>query len=162
MYNRELYKLNLDNMIKRHNYLNEDIVYPFKSSGVVVYSPKLENGVIAESWVLLECDTEIVRYYTYFLNKKGIKLEKPLWGAHISIVRGEYDILPEDYKDKFGYNNGTELSFNYGSLVTNGIHWWLEVESKELEDLRLHLGLDKHPDFGFHITIGRVIENPRF
>lgn len=131
-------------------------VFNHKGIGKVVYSPSVKDKC-DPTWVILQCDKDIINYYKWFLTKKGVKLDALLWGSHISVIRGgSYDKIDTNYIKHWKYNDGLDIKFNYGDLVTNGTHWWLEVQSDELEEMRKNLGLQPHPDFGFHITIGKI------
>jgi hypothetical protein len=128
-------------------------VYHHTGTGKVVYAPSV-NGICDPTWVILETDKGLVDYYTWFLLQKGVRLEFPMWGAHISVVRGE--IADTSSCENWGYKADEIVTFNYGDLVTNGNHWWLEVESPDLDALRGNLGLTPHPKSGFHITLGKI------
>lgn len=134
-------------------------MYTFKSHGVLRYSPTTTDGKNRASshgdpkwWVILDCCPELIAYYrSLVLKLHGIKLQKPLWGPHISVVRG--DNPPN--KEVWAKHTGKVIEFEYESwIVDNGKHWWLEVECPELVALRLELGLPPKPDFDFHITLG--------
>lgn len=128
-------------------------VYPHTSVGKIVYAPEAK-GICDKTWVIVECDKSIIEYYSWFLQKKGVKLEFPMWGSHISVIRGE--IKDINNFPKWNYLNGKNITFNYGDLVTNGNHWWLEVFSSDLEQFRTYLDLPSHPPSGFHLTIGKI------
>lgn len=148
-------ELNKELFIKNNN-KTKVRVYPHQSSGEIVYSPSTEK-ICDPSWVLLKCDEDIVNYYKWFLLKKGVKLDALMWGSHISIIRGEaFDKIDEKHMEKWKFNDGESLGFKYGDLVTNGVHWWLDVQSEAIEQMRSEFGLKPHPDFGFHITIGKI------
>jgi hypothetical protein len=146
----------LHEKLNRENSNKERIkFYPHTSLGKVVYAPSAK-GVCDPTWVILECDKAIVEYYTWFLLKRGIRLEFPMWGSHLSVVRGELEEKTQNAN--WGYRAGDLVTFTYGDLVTNGKHWWLEVHSLELEELRSRLGITPHPWAGFHITLGKPIK----
>lgn len=138
---------------QEHSHLKREKTYPYEGKGRLIYGPSAK-GVCDPTWVILECDREIVEYYTWFLRKKGVKLEFPMWGSHVSVIRGEIKNL-EDY-EQWGEQAEEVISFQYGDLVTNGTHWWLEAQSKELEHIRLNLQLPSRPSSGFHLTIGKI------
>lgn len=154
--NKYLYECLNNKLYIENNNKTRICDYPHKSYGKVIYSPSIKN-VCDPTWIIIECEKDIVDYYKWFLSKKGIKLDGLMWGSHISVVRGEkWDKIEDEFKDKWKHNDGQIIEFYYGDLVTNGIHWWLEVKSQDLEDIRKELGLKPHPDFGFHITIGKI------
>lgn len=128
----------------------------FKATGKIVYDPvagKAQNPW----WVIVECPKDIIEYYQHWITKEeGIKLNKPLFGAHISVVRGEEP--PEDCRDLWRKMQEQEVEFTYAHEVeTDGEYYWLRVECEELNQLRKELGLSEHVQFGFHLTIGRLI-----
>ena len=52
--------------------------------------------------------------------------------------------------------NGPVITFQYGPELKEGFGYvWLDVKSEQLEQIRSDLGLDPHPRFGYHLTIGR-------
>jgi hypothetical protein len=151
-----LYEVLNNKLCIENNHKDRLRIYNHTGIGKVVYSPSVK-GKCDPTWVILQCDDDIVDYYKWFLNKRGVKLDALMWGSHVSIIRGEaYDKINNNNIEKWKYNDGQYIEFKYGDLVTNGIHWWLEVQSDELEQMRLNLGLKPRPDFGFHITIGKV------
>lgn len=128
----------------------------FKATGTLVYDPvagKAQNPW----WVIMECPKDIIEYYHHWITTvEGIKLNKPLFGAHISVVRGEEP--PIEFKEKWKQQNGKELAFAYKHEVeNNGEYWWLRVRCPALNELRKELGLNAEVEFDFHLTIGRVI-----
>jgi hypothetical protein len=106
--------------------------------------------------ISLDCDVE--EYYAWFLAKRfGIKFNKNLRGAHITIISDKvnfdkYDEIAKIYQD-------TYIDF-YHELEprTNTKHWWLRVHSPQAEDIRELMGLSRTPYFGFHLTIGYINE----
>jgi len=143
-------------LYEENNNKNRNNLYPHSGFGKVIYAPTVKN-ICDPTWVILECDEEIINYYKWFLNKKGVKVDSPMWGSHISIIKGStWDKIDVEHEEKWGYNNGQILEFQYGDLVTNGVHWWLEAHSKQLEVMRQSLGLNTHTGFGFHVTIGKI------
>ena len=107
------------------------------------------------SWVIGSCDDELLEYYKWWWKRiKGITLMRPKHGAHISIVRG----LEENIKNGWWEKNldGPIITFQYEPELKEGVGYvWLDVQSKQLEQIRVDLGLDPHPRFGFHFTIGK-------
>jgi len=130
----------------------------FSSIGKLVYNPSTHLSS-SKNWIVLMCDDEISRYYCSLFNlsyksKNGEysgKLKRPVWGAHISVVRNEV------YNIKNIKKNNQIFKFDYEpGVIDNKEHFWLKVHSKELIDFRRSLGLSDFPNFGFHLTIGRV------
>jgi hypothetical protein len=109
----------------------------------------------SHDWLVIDTDDEICRYYAAIVEKKfGVKLHwKSMWGGHVSVIRGE-ELLAN--QDKWGYNEGREITIQYShDIYTNGQHWWLNVKSKEISDLRTFYGLPEN-DRNIHLTMGRI------
>lgn len=130
-----------------------------KSIGKLVYTPRTHLAS-SDKWLVLMCDDEISKYYRHlftmqypYLNAPYHgKLTRPVWGAHISVIRGEkipnYHLWELD-KDKlidFEYEPGVE---------DNGEYFWLKVKCDYLLEIRAKYGLKRYPRFGLHLTIGR-------
>ena len=120
-----------------------------KSKGKLIYS-------LNPTKIILEVDQGIADYYRSTI-PKYFKVNKPLYGAHISVVRKEN--VNMNYWNKY---NLKEIEFEYRNYIYNDeLYWWLNSYSKELEDIRIELGLTgtsditKSPDgrHKFHITI---------
>ena len=129
--------------------------FSLKSVGKLVYSPRTHLAS-SERWLVLMCDDEISKYYrTLFTREfpwKG-KLSRPVWGTHISIIRGEKIHKPELWK----LDENKIVQFEYqGGVIDNGEYYWLNVRCNYLSLLRKEYGLSPYPKFGFHLTIGRV------
>lgn len=117
----------------------------FKSVGTVNYR--------RES-VVLEVDPQISFYYQWLLSKEGIRFNKPMYPAHITIIRkGEVEIHDTKYQD-----NEVEFSYNPG-IRNDELFFWLSVETNErFEKIRLDYGLDWCYDKKkyYHMTIGNM------
>lgn len=88
------------------------------------------------------------------LKDTGIKLAKPAWGAHITVIRGE---KPAD-ETVWGKYQGKFVSFLYSSnLCTDEKYWWLDVEAPFLLDIREECGLSRQPQIPLHLTLGLVL-----
>lgn len=108
-------------------------------------------------------------YYSWFLEKRGLRLNVPLRRSHITFVNDRFnrisgntnedkEILWRDVKEKF-QRKSVKLSLEL-SPYSNGGHWWLRVHPNtrsELQNIREMLGLGK-PNYGFHMTIGYANE----
>jgi hypothetical protein len=121
------------------------------AKGILKYFP-LEGEENNRGWLILQCDRDISLYYCWFVQKKfGIRLQQPMHGSHISIVRGE--VIP--YLQKWNAYQGYTLKFHYSNEVeTNGKHLWLNVYSPCFMSIRQELGLNCQPVYNFHLTIG--------
>lgn len=133
-----------------------------KSIGKLVYSPRTHLAS-SERWLVVMCDDEISSYYrhlyakTYpFLNgdRKG-KLTRPVWGTHISVIRGEK--IPN--QKLWGLDSNKLVEFEYEpGVIDNVEYYWLKAKCEYLAELRVKYGLNPEPRFGFHLTIGRTTE----
>ena len=133
-----------------------------KSLGKLVYSPRTHLAS-SDKWLVVMGDDEISKYYRHlftkeypYLNGERVgKLTRPVWGTHISIIRGEY--IP-NFK-LWGLDANKVIEFTYeGGVIDNGEYYWLRVNCPYLGDLREKYGLKREPRFGFHLTIGRTTE----
>lgn len=108
-------------------------------------------------------DDEISRYYRHLYAKdhpylngdRSIKLTRPVWGTHISVIRGER--IPNSTLWRIDENKIIEFEY-CGGVIDNGEYYWLKVNCPYLGDLREKLGLPREPRFGFHLTVGRTTE----
>ncbi len=130
-------------------------VYPHRGTGLLSFS-NLQDDYC---WARLEVESSIMDYYTWFLTCKGIRIEKPKHGSHVSVLRGEVNYAQA--LELSSVRSGNEFDFSYGDLVTNGRHWWLELQSPCIEQYRVSLGLSPRPKAGLHLTLGRTIRTYR-
>lgn len=130
-----------------------------KSLGKLVYSPRTHLAS-NERWLVLMCDDQLSAYYRELYAKehkalntdRSTKLTRPVWGAHISVIRGE----KLDQKI-WGKNANKFVDFEYEpGVMDNGEYFWLKVVCPALSELRVDYGLSPEPRFGFHLTIGRT------
>jgi hypothetical protein len=133
------------------------------STGTLRYAPTLRNGSTArrdggstEWWLILDCDPELgrlLRHQYAVWHRHARTLQPPLWGAHVSVVRGE------EPPDKAGWKRwaGREVGFEYAPepCETDG-YLWVPVRSPVLLDVRGELGLPPEPTPGFHLTFGNL------
>lgn len=128
-------------------------------------------------WVIVQTDSEICRYYRYqvqktILNPLGFEkrkdalkhgfhfIDQPSWGAHISVVRGEKP--DEDHIHLWKKYDRQRIEFEYSHNVRqtsmdrdgHDNYWFVDVQCKFLEDLRLELG--RPIKWKFHMTVGRT------
>ncbi len=125
----------------------------FSTLGTLVYS---ENPYK----LIVQLDNNIGLLYRS-LCPKYFNIKPPKYPTHISVVRNEIPtrlFIWRKYQNK-------EISVNYNNYIFNdNIYFWLEAFSKELENIRLELGLEniskytQSPDkkCKFHITIGNL------
>lgn len=130
----------------------------FKSSGKLVYSPKTHLKS-SERWLVLMVEDSLSAYYRTLYHREFFyrpKLMRPVWGSHISLIRGE--IVPNP--DIWGLGKDKTVQFEYEPGVKdNGEYYWLSVQCDELSAIRQAYGLNREPKFGFHLTIGRRTES---
>lgn len=129
-----------------------------KSIGKLVYSPRTHLAS-SERWLVLMCDDEISKYYRWLFYRefpwKG-KLTRPVWGTHISVIRGEK--VPNYNLWKTDENKLVEFEYE-GGVQDNDEYYWLKVTCPYLSNLREKYGLSREPRFGFHLTIGRTTQD---
>lgn len=133
-----------------------------KSIGKLVYSPRTHLSS-SEKWLVVMGDDEISKYYRHLYSKeypylnggRSTKLTRPVWGTHISVIRGERLHDPKLWR----IDENKIIEFEYhGGVIDNGEYYWLKVSCPYLGDLREKMGLPREPRFGFHLTIGRTTE----
>ena len=122
----------------------------FKSSGTLRYSQDPIKLVV-------NVDDNISNYYRSLI-PKYIKIQKPMYPAHISVVR---KCIPRNMWNWAKYD-GLEVSFQYENIIHyDELYFWLNVYSIELESIRTELGLELWGGVSlscgfnhmFHITI---------
>lgn len=126
-----------------------------KSVGKLIYTPKTHLAS-SDRWLVLMCDDEISKYYRHLFYKEYPwlgKLTRPVWGTHISVIRGEN--VPRNDLWKMDANKLVEFEYEPG-VQDNGEYYWLKVHCDYLLDLRAKYGLQRYPKFGLHLTIGRT------
>jgi len=105
-------------------------------------------------------DQDISDYYRSMIPKYNL-VGRQKFPAHITVVRNETPIN----LNQWGLHNNEKINFHYYNTAHNDdTYWWLEVESKTLEDMRNKLGLPNTSEFtrspdgrhNFHITIGNT------
>jgi hypothetical protein len=123
----------------------------YESTGILHYSLPYK--------IMVEVDPSLGSYYRS-LAPKIVKLNKPLYPPHISVLRKETPINIEAWNK----HEGREITFSYQGVFNDEIYYWLEARSPALEEIRSELGLPlisgltQSPDkrHRFHITIGNV------
>lgn len=88
-------------------------------------------------WLCVDVNQDIANMYLALL-PKAWQPQRPKWPAHITVVRDE----PPPNEAAWKKYDGQPLEFYYLSGVKQGkIYWWLDVYCKQLEEIRLELGL---------------------
>ena len=109
----------------------------------------------ANWWLVARVDDGVIDYYADQVYRKfGVKLHsRTLWGAHVSVIRG---VRPQANVKKWGAGEGKIAQIKYThDIHTNGKHWWLNVESDDLVNVRAQFGFSTDKK-RFHLTIGRI------
>lgn len=129
----------------------------FKSVGTLSYSPKTHLAS-SERWLIMQCDDEICKYYAALFRREFpwlAKLARPVWGAHISVIRGE--VVPNAHL--WGKGDKAKLDFEWEpGVIDNKEYYWLKVKCDALLDIREAYGLRREPRFGLHLTVGRTTD----
>ena len=124
-----------------------------KSVGRLIYSDNPYK-------LIVEVDQGISDFY-YSLIPKSHRVQKQMYSAHISTIRNEIPINIQFWNK---YQNKL-VEFEYESFIYNDeTYYWLNAYSKELENIRIELGLKETSEFTrspdglhkFHITIANT------
>lgn len=115
--------------------------------------------------IKLIVNQDLVNYYQSSI-PHYLRVLKPRWSAHITVVRPEFDIPPRIRY--WGDYEGEEVEFIYDSYLLNGNgYFWINAWSKRLEIIRDELGLQNTSKYTlrpegynktFHITVGKYDE----
>lgn len=134
-----------------------------RAKGIIEFSPEDITNRHKEqsSWkhvALIRTNCDIDRYYAWFLKKRfNLVLNKNLRGTHITFISDKMD--KKIFDDAAKMFNGREIEFLYDTEPrSNGEHWWLRAWSRDAENIRMSMGLDRNPYYDFHITIGHANE----
>ena len=110
----------------------------------------------------LDVDQRIMELYRWFLQRHGIRSNKPRFAAHISVVR------EEQVSDKILWTNlnNLEIEFSFSpEIFQDETYFWLAVTAPTLSEIRESLGLAPvkfgitcSPDgrHAFHLTLGNM------
>ena len=135
----------------------------FKSTGKLRYSPKLNNGSTdrrdggsTKWWLVIDVSPGIGRYYRdlYAMSRWNVEtLQRPLWEAHISVIRDEEP--KSQFKPLWNKYNNQRIEFLYDgyNAIGDGTYLWLPVVCEEALKIREELGLPRMPYFPLHLTI---------
>jgi len=134
--------------------------------GVIRYDPERKGLKSNASCCIIEVDSGVSDFYrSQVIKEYGIKLAKPSWGAHISIVQGSIEKDNELFKKYWGKYDGVEVVFQYYAFprfsgdtkaktsTKNGSFWFLDVECEMFIKIREELGIETN--FRPHLTIAR-------
>lgn len=104
---------------------------------------------------IVQFDDDFCDYYRWFIKKEfGLYLNPPLRGTHVTLINDRLSDFSEGVDIDSIDNKLVEIYYDPVNIRSNGEHWWINAESKDIEDLREGLGLSRTPYFGLHITIG--------
>jgi hypothetical protein len=97
------------------------------------------------------------RYYRSLL-PKAKDVQRQAYPPHITVVRTGLETPPD--MEAWGKYEGEIVEFTYAPIVvTDGVYYYLDVESERIAEIRKELGLPRYR-FGdnkkYHITIGNV------
>lgn len=129
----------------------------YNSYGKLVYEADVlaTPTKLSDNWVVLNVCNDLVNYYQYWLNKRGVKIKKSSWRPHLSVIRGE--TMDKDLYSTWIKNNGGKVYFDYDdTLKTNGKFIWVDCKAPKLNELRKSLGLYLKKDDRFHLTVAKL------
>ncbi|HEY8505328.1 MAG TPA: hypothetical protein VIL46_12150 [Gemmataceae bacterium] len=133
-----------------------------RSTGTYRYSPTLNgstqrrDGGSTRWWLIIDCDPELGRYLRHLFTLSTFrtrKLQPPLWGAHISVIRGEEPPDPAAW----GRLDGQSVEFEFEPAVreTDG-YLWVPVFCDPALRIREELALPREPNPPLHLTVGNL------
>jgi hypothetical protein len=135
-----------------------------KTTGTFRYSPTLRgesttrrDGGSTVWWVVIDCDPELGRLLRHYFQQSRFRTvtpQPPLWGTHVSVIRGEE---PQD-KARWKARDGVRVELEYEFRVeeTRG-YLWVPVWCPQANGLRAELGLTPEPMPGLHLTFGNLL-----
>jgi len=105
-------------------------------------------------WISVDAGRDLCEYYIWLTSMRlrhRFTITRPLWDAHISIVRNEIPFS----QIHFDTLDGVEIDFEYDhEIYRSGRHFCMNAYCERAERIRLGLGLAPHPRAPFHLTIG--------
>lgn len=127
----------------------------FTLHGYLEYDPRSEDATRKGHmnwWMKVNVHSSLGVYYAAWVKKEmKLHVNRPLWGSHITVNRGE---VPRNQRVWKKYE-GRAVEFEYDPILQmNDQYCWLTVKSQELESIRKELGLHPVPRVPFHITVG--------
>ncbi len=126
----------------------------FKTFVTLHYDPKHDASKFNSWWLKADFPRSIADYYRYWIKRElGMHLNTPLWKSHVTVIRGEEPRKPWNWKK----HEGRKIEVSYSpEIKMSETYAWLAVESKELEAIRVELGLTPQPRVRFHATLGNT------
>ena len=136
----------------------------FQTMGTFRYGPPLTrkgkklrgDGGTTEWWLILACDPEIGRYFRRLFAwsvYRAQKLQEPLWGTHVSVVRDERPLRMEKWKSLEGQTVVVSYSID---VQFHGHYACTAVQCEPALNHREELGLPREPAYPLHMTIGNL------
>jgi hypothetical protein len=136
---------------------------PLVTVGTVRTSPPVRgeslrrrDGGSTEWWLILDVDPELGRYLRAEYSRarfRTVQLQPPLWGTHVSVVRGEEPPAKAAWKSF----DGRRVEVWYGRDVQEtGEYAWLPASCPAATAIRVELGLPPEPTPGLHLTFGNT------
>lgn len=114
------------------------------------------DGQTTDWWLIVVCDRDFGRYQRrlFAMATPGTPpISEPLWGAHVSVVRGEVPPNPSLWNVPDG--SEVRLSYRQEPRESEGFIY-LPVDCPSLLDYREALGLPRQPKWPLHLTIGNL------
>ncbi len=112
------------------------------------------DGSTTDGWLIIQCEPDVGRYFRHLRmleRPSSPTLSDPLWGAHVSIVRGEALPDPKAWNDREGC--AVEFEYRYPAQEI-GEYTFFPVICEDALDYRERLGLPREPQWPLHLTFG--------
>lgn len=133
------------------------------TAGVFRYSPPLRgdsttrrDGGSTVWWLILDCDPELGRLMRHFYRQSRcntVTPQPPLWGTHVSVIRGEEPSHLTHWKRLAG----VEVEIEYAPDVRQTYDYlWVPAWCPAALEHRAELGLPAEPDLPLHLTFGNL------
>jgi hypothetical protein len=108
--------------------------------------------IYTKRWLYVGFDPDLARLYAWLLlRERCVKLHRPAWGPHVSVVRRE----PRPMGSPWGFRDGEAVSVEYEPVIlTNGVRYWMPAKFDLGCEIRYELGLPPDPPCPFHLTFG--------
>lgn len=145
--------------------------------GVIHFDPvnvtkKHTNQATWKRVALVMFEGDVAEYYAWFVEKRyGLKLNKPLRGAHISFLNDSLNdmkiglqLAQDDAVEQVWHQVKSKWDGQAVDIIldvdarSDAKHWWLNVADRELlHAIRAELGLGR-PFYGLHMSMGYANE----
>jgi hypothetical protein len=126
----------------------------FQTRCTLIYDPvdaRATRKGLQSWWLMAKASRSIADYYIHRVRKElGVHGNLPLWSAHVTVTRGEAPKFSRFWK-KYA---GKEVVIRYSeNIQVTDKYAWATVESEDLEDIRVELGLTPRPRCPYHLTL---------